>query len=91
MKTEPVDWWTNQKQYFYIKEVPEKPFNPHMLRHTFATRCIESGMPVKVLSKILGHSDIEITLNTYCDVFDSYENDALKQAEDYFKRMELIS
>lgn len=91
MKTEPADWWTNQKQYFYIKEVPEKPFNPHMLRHTFATRCIESGMPVKVLSKILGHSDIEITLNTYCDVFDSYENDALKQAEDYFKRMELIS
>lgn len=62
-----------------------------MSRHTFATRCIENGMPVKVLSKILGHSDIEINLNTYCDVFDCYENDALRQAEYYFKRMELIS
>ena len=61
-----------------------------MLRHTFATRCIESGMPVKVLSKILGHSDIQITLNTYCDVFENFESDALKQAESYLERLSLI-
>lgn len=91
MKDEPNDWNTRQGKYFYIKKTFEKPFSPHMLRHTFATRCIESGMPVKVLSKLLGHSDIQITLNTYCDVFDQFENDAVKQAEKYMERLTLIS
>lgn len=39
--------------------------NFHILRHTFATNCVESGMDVKTLSVILGHSDIKITLNRY--------------------------
>lgn len=39
--------------------------NYHALRHTFATRCIESGMDVKTLSEILGHADASVTLNTY--------------------------
>ena len=39
--------------------------NYHVLRHTFATRCIESGMDIKSLSEILGHSNVNITLNTY--------------------------
>ncbi|MBB1523011.1 MAG: tyrosine-type recombinase/integrase [Clostridiales bacterium] len=37
----------------------------HVLRHTFATRCIESGMPAVVLAKFLGHTDVSVTLNTY--------------------------
>lgn len=47
----------------------------HTLRHTFATRCIESGMDVKSLSEILGHSDVKTTLNKY--VHSSFE---LKQS-----------
>lgn len=39
--------------------------NYHVLRHTFATRCIESGMDVKSLSEILGHANAAITLNIY--------------------------
>lgn len=91
LKDKPSDWFRRQGNYFYIKNIPDKPFSPHMLRHTFATRCIESGMPVKVLSKLLGHSDIQITLNTYCDVFDQFENDAVKQAEKYMEKLTLIS
>ena len=90
LKSQPQDWFKNQGKYYFKKETPEKPFSPHMLRHTFATRCIESGMPVKVLSKILGHSDIQITLNTYCDVFENFESDALKQAESYLEKLSLI-
>lgn len=37
----------------------------HTLRHTFATRCVEAGFDVKTLSEILGHANINITLNQY--------------------------
>lgn len=40
-------------------------FSPHALRHTFATRLIETGVNVKVISQLLGHADIKITLNIY--------------------------
>jgi len=39
--------------------------NFHMLRHTFATRCVEVGFETKSLSEILGHSSVNITLNRY--------------------------
>lgn len=50
-----------------------KPFGVHQLRHAFATRCIEEGMPTKVLSEHLGHKDIRTTMNEYVGVV---ENDA---------------
>lgn len=37
----------------------------HTLRHTFATRCVECGFDVKTLSEILGHSNVQTTLNRY--------------------------
>ena len=48
-----------------LNESGIEDFNFHTLRHTFATRCIESGVDVKSLSEILGHSNVSITLNTY--------------------------
>lgn len=42
-----------------------RSINYHVLRHTFATRCIESGMDVKTLSELLGHANTATTLNTY--------------------------
>ena len=39
--------------------------NFHALRHTFATRCVELGFDLKSLSEILGHSNVNITLNRY--------------------------
>lgn len=59
----------------------------HMLRHTYATRCIESGIPAPVLQKLLGHRDIKITINTYTTIFNKFENDAL---ENYIKYMSNI-
>ena len=61
----------------------------HSLRHTYATRCIESGMPAKVLQKLLGHTDINITLNTYCSVFEKYSNEHLAVADEYMKQNDI--
>ncbi len=48
-----------------------KKYKFHILRHTFATNCIEVGMDIKSLSEILGHASVEITLNRY--VHSSYK------------------
>ncbi|MBL1229477.1 site-specific integrase [Enterococcus sp. BWB1-3] len=39
----------------------------HMLRHTFATRCVESGVDIVTISKLLGHSSTKMTLDIYAD------------------------
>ena len=64
--------------------------NQHMLRHTFATRCIEAGMPANVLSKIMGHKDIRTTLEIYCDVFANYEKQHADRTYDYLKANNLL-
>lgn len=53
----------------------------HALRHTFATRCIEAGVPAVVLKNWLGHKDIHMTLDIYADVFDSMHNSAMEKFE----------
>ena len=51
----------------------------HMLRHTFATRCIESGIAIEVLQKILGHADITTTINTYGYIYSYLRQKELNQ------------
>ena len=48
-----------------LKNAGIKDINYHVLRHSFATRCIECGVDVKSLSEFMGHSNVSITLNTY--------------------------
>ena len=53
------------------RENPEldfQPFTPHGLRHTFATRGFERGIPPKVMQEILGHKSITMTLDIYSHV-----------------------
>jgi integrase len=61
----------------------------HSLRHTYATRCIESGMPPKVLQHLMGHSDIKVTLDTYADVFDNFQSISVEQADSYLNQVGL--
>jgi len=55
-----------------------KHFSMHVLRHTFATRCIEAGMKPKTLQMLLGHSNIGITMNLYVH---TTEEEKLKEIE----------
>lgn len=67
-KGEPVKNSTYDTALFKICDKAEiRKFSMHILRHTFATRCIEAGMIPKTLQKILGHSNIGITMNLYVD------------------------
>lgn len=52
----------------YCDRVGIPRFSMHVLRHTFATRCIEGGMKPKTLQRILGHSNIGITMNLYVHI-----------------------
>lgn len=60
---EPRTYQNRFKAYLRASGVQRHKF--HVLRHTFATNCIDNGMDVKSLSEILGHSDVQITLNRY--------------------------
>lgn len=49
----------------FLKELGISPRNFHILRHSFATRCIDCGMDIKSLSEILGHANVQVTLQMY--------------------------
>lgn len=55
------------RKYFnkVLKRVKIKQFNFHSLRHTFATNCISLGVDYKTVSELLGHANVNITLNLY--------------------------
>lgn len=57
----------NYQKYYknLLKQCRIKSYKFHILRHTFASKCVEVGMDVKSLSEILGHASVEITLNKY--------------------------
>ena len=54
-------------------------FCMHALRHTYATRAIESGMQPKVLQKLLGHASIKTTMDRYVHVTDDTLFQAVRQ------------
>ena len=65
-KNQPMDPRTYQNKFhIYIREAGIGNTHFHALRHTFATNCISSGADAKSVSEILGHSNVNITLNRY--------------------------
>lgn len=67
--------------YKLCDEAGIKRFCMHTLRHTYATRAIESGMQPKVLQKLLGHASIKTTMDRYVHVTDDSMLKAVLQFE----------
>ena len=65
-------------------DIPHKGF--HALRHTFATRALECGMDVKMLSELLGHKDPAVTLRRYVHSLMEQKKEMMnKVGNTYFK------
>ena len=56
----------------------------HSLRHTYGTRCVEAGMRAVALQRLMGHTDVSVTLNTYTSVFNKYKESELEKVNQYY-------
>ena len=61
-------------------QVPQA-WTPHWMRHSHATALLLSGVPVHVVSRRLGHADVQTTLNTYAHVTEDAEMRAVARLE----------
>lgn len=81
----PVEPRTMQNRFQSIlKSCGVRKINFHMLRHTYATLCIEHGFDSKTLSELLGHADASITLNRYV-------HSSMQLKYDYVSRLQLTT
>ncbi len=67
-----------------LKACGVRQVNFHMLRHTYATVCVERGFDPKNLSELLGHVDASITLNRYV-------HSSMQMKRDYVSRLRLTA
>lgn len=58
--------------------------NVHAMRHTFATRALESGMKPIVVSRLLGHASIQITMDIYGHVIPDFAEQELEKMEELY-------
>lgn len=68
-----------------LKSAGLAEINFHALRHTFATRALEAGMDIKVLSSILGHAQASTTLNLYGHALEDHKKNSMNKMSDYYK------
>lgn len=59
-------------------------FSVHNCRHTFATRLCEKNVPIKVVQTVLGHTNIQITLNIYAECTQKSSMDAFASLDGFF-------
>ena len=63
----------------------------HSLRHTYGTRCIESGIAPVVVQRLMGHTDISITLNTYTSILNKFKEQELEKVNEYYLNNDILN
>ena len=66
-------------------------FSTHSLRHTYGTRCIESGMRAVAVQRLLGHKDVAVTLNTYTTIFNKYKLEEIEKVNQYYLNNDILT
>ena len=74
------------KRHFGIEDI-----TTHSLRHTFGTRCIESGMAPVVVQKLMGHTDVSVTINTYTSVYDEFKQKEIDKVNQYYLKENMLT
>lgn len=64
-----------------LKKANIEMCSPHTMRHTFATRLFEAGVPAKTISQLLGHASVAFTLDTYTHVLPNTKKEAIELLE----------
>ena len=72
------------KKMLKLSGVPSTNF--HVTRHTMATRALEQGFDIKVLSDILGHADASTTLNKYAHALPNHKRNSMNKLNKLWKQ-----
>ena len=81
--------WAMQK---YTKLYPDNPLpriTPHIFRHTFCTNYANSGMDIKDLQYLMGHSDAGVTLNVYTHASYAHPAEQMTRITEFRKKSDL--
>ncbi len=70
-----------------LKKINIEHIKFHALRHTYATRLFEAGVPPKTAQKLMGHSDIQTTMNIYTHVMKEEKIEAIDKINNLFKEV----
>ena len=81
---------SNQKYNCYLKELGDicnikQELHTHLARHTMATICINNGIDINIIAKILGHSTSRTTLSIYAHLLNDTVLNAKDKLNDIFK------
>lgn len=66
-------------------------FSPHCFRHTFATRCFESGIQPKTVQTYLGHATLKMTMDLYTHVLEIKKQEEINRLEEMMGKIANVS